>query len=330
MAGKLRNARHWALYAGVRALQGTATVVPRRLGLPLFAGIGDVVRVFDRPAVRTSRANLARALGHLPESEREQLMREMFRAMGRNVFDLLRLRAFDARRAAVRIEGEEWAHEAYARGRGVVALSAHCGNWEILAATMAQRGFPVHAVARRLFDPRLDRLMNDWRESAGVRIHDAAHGLREACRVLRRGEILATLPDQDTSGPAAFVDFFGHPAKTPTMPFRLARSTGAALLPILISQDEHGTHCIRVWPALVPSTAADESEAIRADIAAWHRILEDFLREHPAQWVWFHRRWKSKPPTGRELAAGDAILESIKEPEVPQTVHSSKELVNAR
>jgi len=271
----------------------------------VLAGIAGLVHRIDRPAVRRSLANLEIAARVAPPGEpRRAVVRGMFRATGRNLVDLFRLGAPWTRRAVVRgirFEGLEHLDAALAKGRGVVLLSAHLGNWEVLAAGLAARGYPLSVVVQDVFDRRSDRLLNAWRRACGVEVIRRKGGLPRAARVLRKGRILGTLVDQDMGGPAAFVPFFGRPARTPTGPFRLARRLGAELVPAWITMDESGVHHAVVRPALAARSGADAEEVLREDVEEWHAMLEKAIEAHPEQWVWHHRRWKTPPPAASEL-----------------------------
>jgi KDO2-lipid IV(A) lauroyltransferase len=294
--GRFRRTKRALFYAGVRALQGLARGLPRPLALRAFARIGDLVHLLDRPAIRRSRAHLTIAFGDtLDAAARDRIVREMFRSTGRSVVDLLRPPPTSPADARIRIRGREHLDEALARG-GVVALSAHLGNWEVMGAALASAGYPLHVVAREVFDRRSDRLLNDWRQRAGIVVHRRSTGLLAAARALRRGAVLGTLVDQDTGGPSVFVDFFGRSARTPRAPFVLARRCRASLVPMWVTLAPDGVHQVVIRPALELSALADPEAALRADVAAWHAELEGAIRSAPDQWVWHHRRWKSRPP----------------------------------
>ncbi len=296
MRGRFRRTKRAVFYVGVRTLQGVARGLPRRAALGLFARIGDLVHVFDRPAIRRSRRHLDQAYGSsISDDEKSRIIRGMFRATGRNLVDLLRPPPRSATDPRIVLEGREHLDDALRRG-GVVALSAHLGNWEIMGAALAAAGYPVHVLAREVFDRRSDRLLNGWRRRAGIVVHRRTSGLFAAARALKRGAVLGMLVDQDTGGPSLFVDFFGRPARTPRAPFVLARRTGAALVPMWVTLDDDGRHRVRILPALDSSEAVDPEVALRADVAAWHRVLEQAILARPEQWVWHHRRWKTPPP----------------------------------
>jgi KDO2-lipid IV(A) lauroyltransferase len=289
-----------------------------------FAAFASLVHLIDRPAVGRSLRHLEMAGVGPDAAARRRIVREMFRATGRNLVDLFRLPRTGPEEFAriVSFEGLEHLDRALARGRGAVVLSAHLGNWEVLGAALAARGYPMNIIARRIFDPRSDRLLNRWRRACGVRVVTRQDGLFPAVRALRRGEVVGTLADQDTRGPAVFADFFGRPARTPEGPFRIARRTGAALVPLWIHLGEDGVHRVRVLPEIPPPAQG----GIHADAERWHRILEEAVRERPEQWVWHHRRWKSSPPA----AERQSVRNISKERSYPSRFQRSREVVGFR
>jgi KDO2-lipid IV(A) lauroyltransferase len=297
LRGRFRKIKRVLFHLAVRGLQLLARL-PRRLALAALARVADLVYLLDRPAVRRSLAHLEIAFGSaMTAARRRDLVHAMFRATARNLLDVLRPFPREPREVArlVRLEGLENLVAALRRGRGVVALSAHLGNWEVLGAALAARGFPVDVVARRVFDPRSDRLLNAWRARCGVRVLPSDDRLAQAVRALRGGRVLGMLVDQDTPGPSLFAEFFGRPARTPRAPFVLARRTGAALVPMWIRMEPSGAHVASILPAIEPSAAVDPERALAADVAAWHRVLERAIRATPEQWVWHHRRWRTPP-----------------------------------
>lgn len=299
MRGRFRTMKRLLFFAAVRSLQVFAAVLPRRVLLAVFGGIADVAHRIDRPAVRRSLAHLEKAFGdELTPETRDRVVRDMFRVFGHNLVDLLRPAPFPGGdpAAIVDAEGLEHLERPLREGRGVIALSAHLGNWEVLGAALAAWGFPLHVLAARLFDGRSDRLLNGWRRARGVRVHHRDEGLAPLLAVLRRGEILGALVDQHGPGPGIWADFFGWPARTSTVPFVLARRTGAALVPVFIHLGPDGRHRIRVEAAL-----ASDGADLRDLVTRWHARLEAAIREHPAQWVWHHRRWRPRAPQEQDL-----------------------------
>lgn len=300
MNGRHRRVKRLLFFGAAQACTFVARTLPRPAALSTFSAIGGAAGVVDRPARRRALQNLDVAFGQtFDEATREEIARAMFRDLGRNLVDLLRMDRLspETLRRLVVFEGLENLDEALARRRGVLAVSAHFGNWELLGAALCARGYPLHVVARPLFDTNADRLLTNWRRNAGIVVHSRQGGLRGAAQALRAGEIVGVLMDQDTHGPGIFVDFFGRPAHTPRAPFALARRRDAAIVPIVIALDDDGVHRARVYPEIPRSPAADETERLGEELSAWHRVLEGEITRRPTQWPWFHRRWKKVPET---------------------------------
>jgi KDO2-lipid IV(A) lauroyltransferase len=190
--------------------------------------------------------------------------------------------------------------DALARGGGLMAITGHIGNWELLAAYCSMVGFPVNAIGRRLHSPLLNRLLIAVRARAGVRtiLRESPASSRAILRTLKRNEILALLIDQDTRGPRVFVPFFGRLAATPSGVAALARRTNVPVLPLFISRRPDGGHRIVVHP---PFADVDrDRDSVESLTAAYTAAIERHVREHPTEWVWWHRRWRHQPAASEE------------------------------
>ena len=283
-------------YPFVRACEALAIALPRRMGIAVFGALGEVACVIDRRARRRIVEHLEIAWGdRLSPAQRRAVRRRMFRDFARNLVDFLRLprTAKNDLQELIQFEGLEHLEEALAKGQGVLAVSAHFGNWELLGAALVARGYEVHVLAREVFDKRVEQRLQSLREHAGVIVHVGQGGLVGIVRALKRGKIVGVLLDQDTGGPAVFSEFFGRPARTPTTPFRIARTIGAEIVPMLIHLERDRTHRVRIHRAL--DNFGESHEGIVQNLRDWHRILEREITACPSQWVWFHQRWKRRP-----------------------------------
>ncbi len=199
----------------------------------------------------------------------------------------------------VDVEGIELMDEAVAEGKGVVAITGHIGNWELLAAYFAARGYPVTVIATPVKGEGLNAENVALRTRVGVEtvLRDGPGASREILRTLRRKRILAILMDQDTRGQAAFVPYFGRAARTPVGPAVLAQRTGARLIGVFIHRMPDGRHRITVRRPDLPEPPKGKAEAAAWIVEATARLtalIEDEVRRHPAEWVWWHRRWRSR------------------------------------
>ncbi len=230
-------------------------------------------------------------------SDRLVLGREVFRQLALNAVDAIRLPRQSGTQveSMVVVSGLEHFDRAYRRGRGVVAVTGHIGCWELIPAWFSQRGYRISVIGRKVYDPRLDRLLNSARSRWGVRVIDRDQGAREAIRSLRQGQALGILIDQDTRVASVEVQFMGHPAKTPTGAAALALKTGAAVVPLAVHRLPDGRHRITILPEIDRSPQGDKElqilEEVRRQTAAVERLIEWDVR----QWAWMHLRWTEKP-----------------------------------
>jgi KDO2-lipid IV(A) lauroyltransferase len=283
--------------AAVEALAAGARSLPRRLGMEAFAALGVMAaRVFARDRRRAAE-NLAVAFPDAPAPIRTALARASFRALGRNVFEALRLAgtSADGIRARVeRVEGMEHFLDAHRAGKGVVVITGHIGCWELLPAYFVNVGYPVTVVARRMKSERLNAKLVGMRASVGVATIDRDDNPRRMFEPLRRGEILGVLIDQHTSVAGVYVPFFDRPAFTPTAVAKIALASGAAIVPMGIFLARGGRHVVHVSPAITigAASARDRAAAVRALTAECSLAVERLIRLDPTQWVWFHHRWR--------------------------------------
>lgn len=288
-----KRAKRFARYLLVRMALFCVSLLPLRAASGLGAWFGRLAYAVAGKERRKAFASLERA--GLPA---EATARAMFEHLGRAAFELACVRQIDARFQDV----VEWPAEdravldaALARGKGVVFVSAHLGNWELLARRVSHAGYPCHTIAKETTDPRTTALVERFRSSAKLqsiwRGRDGA--ARAMLRVLKSNGILGLLIDQDTDVQSLWVDFFGHPAKTPRAAADLALRMGSAVVLGFCTRIAPGPR-YRLSMVEVPAEGLD-ALALTAKLT---HLIEAKIRQAPEQWVWLHQRWKSpKPPT---------------------------------
>ena len=192
----------------------------------------------------------------------------------------------------IRYDGLENFKAAQARGRGVLVATAHFGNWELSAFAHALMTAPMHIVVRPLDDPRVDALVEQRRALSGNRIIEKKDAAREILRALKSGGAVGILIDQNTSlDEGVFIDFFGKKACAGSAFVKLAHHSGAAVVPgyALWSEDER-RYVLRFDPEI------EMTGDVQQDTQRIHTHLESVIRKHPDQYLWIHRRWKTRPP----------------------------------
>ncbi|MGV3722140.1 MAG: lysophospholipid acyltransferase family protein [Actinomycetota bacterium] len=281
-------------------------VLGRALGMAAFHGMKRYRLV--------ARMNLARVYGdQWSEAEIERVARESFRHLGVTLIEFFlrqpRITGEEIDRE-VRFEGQEHYEAAFARGKGVILITAHYGNWELMGPRLHRAGYHVSAVSRTADDPGLEHMIESIRSRCGLQQIPRRMAARQGLAALRRNEILAILLDQNTAEGGVFVPFFGYPASTATGPAVFALKTGAALVPTFCIREADGTHRMKAWPPIYPTSTGDRAGDVLRLTAEITQSIEVQIRERPELWCWLHNRWKLQPT---DPASADAPGSSVRE-----------------
>jgi KDO2-lipid IV(A) lauroyltransferase len=183
-----------------------------------------------------------------------------------------------------------------AEGRGVVYVSCHCGNWELMARALGQLGYPINTIGKKSYDDRFTRLMSKFREAGSVKTiwRGDPDIVEKMDAVIRRGEVLGLLIDQDTKVPGVFVPFLGKLAYTPTAAASIARKKSVPVVLGVNFRREQGGYEI-VIKGVGLSDLEDYKQAIIEDTKTFNSMIEEHILAHPTEWVWMHRRFKTRP-----------------------------------
>lgn len=279
----------------MRLLIAVTRLLPRRAGLALFSFLGGAAFALYRKDRGRALRNLALAFPQSDPMIVAAMAKGCFRALGRNGFDALRLTYLskEAVLGLCTVEGEEHLRRAYDLGHGIVGLTGHIGCWELLAAYFACKGYKVNVIYRDMKDKRLEALLIGMRRRFDIPSIPRGASAVGAFKVLKRGEILAMLIDQDMDVDGIFVPFFGVPAHTPRGAAAFSLRSGAPVVPLAIHMQSGGSHRITVLPALeTPPERLSEAERVDELTRRCAQALESLVRIYPQQWVWFHDRWR--------------------------------------
>jgi lauroyl/myristoyl acyltransferase len=295
---------YWLHLAGRRV----AAVLPLGVSYGLAEAGGWAVYWLWPAKRRNAVANLRQVLG--PDAHRAgRLARAAFRNYGKYAIDMLRLSGWQLEQIEKRliIHGIQHVEAAQAHGRGLIVVGGHIGNSDIGGAILAGRGYPAHVIAETLKPPRWNALVQDTRRQAGMRVIPAESGAREILRVLRRNEVLAFLVDRPTHRERSGVPvrFFGAWTRVPSGAATLALRTGASIVAACVVRAGSGYE-VHISPPL----QVERSGNLQADIQALTQqvmtALEEFIREHPAQWFMFRPMWPTAAAAERTTLVGRA------------------------
>jgi KDO2-lipid IV(A) lauroyltransferase len=259
------------------------------------ARLGKFLYRVDKKHRMTALSNLALAFPEMPEEERIVLAKRCFEHFGRIFGDFLRspLRKSEEVLASCDIIDFHHFDEALAAGHGVLLITGHFGNWERAAHILSASGLKLSVVARDANDGDLAKAITEIRHQQGVEVLARGQAARGILSALKRNEVVGILPDQNSGD--IFIPFFGKPAGTVTGPSSIAVKTGAKMIPFFCYWVSPGRYEARAYPPLVPE---EGYEPVEGYTRAINRCLENVIREHPEQWLWFHNRWKSAKRAG--------------------------------
>jgi KDO2-lipid IV(A) lauroyltransferase len=238
--------------------------------------------------------NLAMALPQTDSRDRTRIVDGVFRSIARLLVAFARFPRMNRGNVGrwIRYEGFEHFEQALRRGKGVLFATAHLGNWELSAFAHALMAAPMHVVVRPLDNPRIDALVARRRTLSGNHLIEKKDYARGILQALAANEAVGILIDQNASlDSGVFVDFFGIPACAGTGFAKLAAHTGAAVIPgFALWSEQERKFVLRFYPEV--RITGD----LQADTARLQAVLESVVREYPDQWLWIHRRWKTRPP----------------------------------
>ena len=292
--------RDWIEYVGAWAGLKLLGILPR--GAARFAGasFAAVAYTLRTPLQRAAMKNLQIAFPEWSDAQREKTIRRMIRQVGWMAGEFSQFPRYTRERIEqiVVLDGEENFDVAQRRGKGVLFLTGHMSAWELAPFAHARYGHPLHFLVRPIANRRVDELINGYRCLSGNLPIDKNKSARAILKVLGDGGTVGILADHNTAlEEGVFVDFFRIPASTTSGLARIALRTDAAVVPGFLSWDDSiRKYRLGFLPAVELSRTGDEEADVVENTARFMRIVEEWVRAHPDQWLWVHKRWKTRQP----------------------------------
>ena len=280
-------------------------ILPRPLARGMGIGLAWVVYLLHVRLRRVGMRNLAMVFPEKSEAERARILRGEFASLGRQLAEVCHFPKYTLANVeqVVVYDGLENYERAYGQGKGVLFLTSHFGGWELSAFSHSLHGHWMHVVVRAMDNLYLDRLIRRYRTMHGNQIVEKDDFVRGLLAAMKAGEVVGILMDTNMTPPQGiFVDFFGIPACTASGLARIALRTDAAVVPAFTIWDaELGKYRLRFDPAVELARTGDLEGDIKANTQRFTSIIEEYVRKYPEQWLWVHRRWKTRPPGEKAL-----------------------------
>ena len=308
---KKNNTLVWIEYAAARAVFAIMGVLPRGAAIHLSTLIMRLVPSILKNLRRTGLRNLEIAFPEKSVTEREQILKGTFENLGRVLGELSQIKKLTRSKLAevIDFELDEESKAVYARnkaeGRGVLITTGHLGNWEMLVLGFAAFYEPISYLARPLDNPKIDDMLTTRRTLFGNNPINKTNSAMLAIRILREGGILGILSDVNAHPKeGVFVPFFGVPACTTSGAAMMAIRADALIFPTFCVWDKVAKRYRFVHGSLLtPVKTGDIKHDIIETTAAYTAEIEKIIRQYPDQWMWIHRRWKTRPPGEKDIYA---------------------------
>ena len=297
--GKLRT---YLEYAPLKLVLDTIGRLPAPAAYLVGRSMAKLGYLLAGDLRRTGEINLRLAFPEKSDEERAKLLRECFDSLGRQLglFSQMRSRSREELKQLIEAEGWENLEKAQAeRGNHLIYYTGHLGAWEMTSFGISLLGYPFTFLVRRVDNPLVEQLVDEVRTRFGNRTIDKLSAARSMLKLLRSGEhALGLLPDLNTlDDEAIFVDFFGVPAATTFLIAKLAVRTNTPLVGFFAPwSEEKGKYLLIAEPPISAESTGDEEADVRRVTIEITRRVENQIRNFPGQWLWIHKRWKTRPP----------------------------------
>ena len=294
---KYKFRRYYLYYLG-RVAAYFAYLLPIKVSLAIAGFLGGVTFRLLGKYRNIAIENLTAALGsEKSPAEIRAIALRVFENIAKNSVELLNFPRLTKENLSrlVTVKNRDALDAAFKKGKGVIILTAHFGNWELVGVTFRLLGCPGQVIGRRIYFHKYDEFLNSLRRVHDVQVIYRDDSPKKMLKVLKDNTILGILADQDVdSVDGVFVNFFARPAYTPMGPVLLARVSGAVILPTLMIRESDAHHTLMIEnPVELVDTGNKEADLI-TNTQKWSDVIESYIRKYPEQWVWMHRRWKTE------------------------------------
>jgi KDO2-lipid IV(A) lauroyltransferase len=289
----------WLVYAVARCLMGVMLAMPWNAGRGIARAVGMLTCFLDKPSrKRLAAENLRQAFPCMTSGEAQLVVRDVYAHLAASILDAAYFARLMQRGEAddlVECDGLDQL-DSVERHTGVIFVTGHFGHWELLGGAAELIGYPAWTIARSVHNPFFERYVRRLREAGGLRVMAKRGSLRRVIRLLRDGQNVAFLIDQDARSEGMFVDFFGRPASTTPSVARIAIRTGAPVA-FAYARRISGSNSFRITVSdvIMPDPDDKDGGECRRIVQRLTTDLEEAIRGAPCEWLWLHRRWKTYP-----------------------------------
>lgn len=296
----VKKLKREAVYLIARFFVWLCNIVPRNLAIFVGGWLGLAAwKLIPRDQHKVHRHLSLAYPNQLTCGQRENIGRGLFINFGRNLADLVRFKKHFASeiKPLISVEGLEHFDAAYHRGKGMIGITGHIGNFELLAAYLASCGYRIAVIGRELQDRRLDKFLTENRNAVGLKNIATTDSPRRVLSWLKSGGVLGVLIDTDSTRVRnMFIPAFGRLSNTPVGQTIIGLRAGSAFLPAVCLRLPNNRYKVVLRPAIEISPSGDTERDVYEVTLKCTKALEEIIDEHRDQWIWLHNRWRTKAP----------------------------------
>lgn len=283
-------------YHVVKGISWLVCRLPYKLILLIGASLGPLYGVIAKKQKLRGIKNIKIGM-NMNDEQAEALIEKLFKNLGRSVMEILYMPNLTKKFINEHIEmrGVEHLDNAIKEDKGVIVLTGHVGNWEWMGAALAAHGYPSTTIVKKQPNAQFTRFMNEYREMVGLDVFaSGGNEIVSAAKALKKKKLLGFLADQDGYIHGLPVPFLGQPSSAVVGPATFAKKFGSPVVPIFTSRKPEGGHIVHILPPLHYNNSGDDDIDMYTLTEECVRVTEDFIREHPDEWIWFQHRWMTK------------------------------------
>jgi len=273
--------------------QSLALSLPIKIAYGLAVVFSDLHYLFVWRDRQATKENLKAVFPEKSDFEIRRIRKNLFRNFSKYLVDFFRFSEIDRSYVArqVKVENSHYIDEGLSRGKGVITLTAHLGNWELGGVVIASMGYPFTVVALPHKNPKVNNFFNSQRESKGIKVIPVGNAVRSCLSILRENKVLALAGDRNFNEKGMVVDFFGRPTILPVGPAAIALKTQAAIVPGFMLRNKDDTFTLRFEKAIEFNASGDKKKDIQELVRSYKTVIENYIRKYPEQWGVFRRFW---------------------------------------
>jgi len=290
--------KHYLEFIAVKIFSMIVILLPWKVNYWLANRVGELSYIFLAKRRRLTIDNLTQAFkNQYNKEEIRQLAINTFRNFAKSIIEFISLPKINKDNVDnfVSIRGLENLDEAKKRGKGIIILSSHLGNWELMAKALTLKGYSLTIMVRRQRNKLVEGLIEQQRNKSKIKTLSHTVAPKEILQILKNNEIIGMIADQDGGEKGVFIDFFGQLASTIPSPVVFTKRSGAELIPLFDIRQKDGHHIVIIEPPYQLTTSSNIKKDILDNTQQLSYKLESYIRQYPEQWFWLHNRWATKP-----------------------------------